>query len=123
MRLRPKSKRLYVIRDLIHLNDLSCYLVDEEAFDELFAALEQAEKKLEQHRFLNGNRLTDSDIRLFVTIVRFDVAYHGYFKCNLKRIEDYPNLRNWVRDLYQVPGISSTVSLRQIKMVCTTPGK
>lgn len=81
----------------------------------LFAALDRVETRLAEHRYLAGEWLTEADIRLFTTLVRFDAVYHGHFKCNLKRIEDYPNLANYVRELYQWPGIKETVSLDHIK--------
>lgn len=81
----------------------------------LFAALDRVEARLAEHRYLAGEWLTEADIRLFTTLVRFDAVYHGHFKCNLKRIEDYPNLANYVRELYQWPGIQETVSLDHIK--------
>jgi putative glutathione S-transferase len=62
-----------------------------------------------------GDRITEADWRLFTTLVRFDAVYHGHFKCNLRRIEDYPNLSNYLRDLYQVPGVAETVDMDQIK--------
>ncbi len=62
-----------------------------------------------------GDRLTEADIRLFTTLVRFDPVYVGHFKCNLRRIADYPNLAPYTRDLYQIPGIAPTVNLTHIK--------
>jgi glutathionyl-hydroquinone reductase len=87
----------------------------EEAFRALFAALDTIEMKLSQQRHLVGNTLTEADWRLFTTLVRFDAVYYSHFKCNLRRIIDYPNLSNYVRDLYQVPGVAETVSIEQIK--------
>ena len=87
----------------------------EEAFDELFAALDEMEERLGRSRYLVGDRLTEADIRLFTTLVRFDAVYYGHFKCNLRRIGDYPNLSNYLRDLYQAPGVSETVNLHHIK--------
>jgi putative glutathione S-transferase len=60
-------------------------------------------------------RLTEADWRLFTSLLRFDAVYYGHFKCNLRRIADYPNLSNYLRDLYQVPGVSGTVNLHHIK--------
>src|SRR5690554_2441866 len=74
----------------------------EEAFDALFVALATLEQKLAGQRYLAGSQLTEADWRLFTTLVRFDAVYVGHFKCNLKRIVDYPNLWNFVRELYQV---------------------
>ena len=87
----------------------------EEAFDELFAMLDELETLLGENRYLVGEYLTEADIRLFTTLIRFDAVYHGHFKCNLRRIEDYPNLSNWLRELYQWPGIAETVDFTHIK--------
>jgi glutathionyl-hydroquinone reductase len=87
----------------------------EEAFLALFAALERIEQRLSGQRYLVGPRITEADWRLFTTLVRFDAVYHGHFKCNLRRIKDYPNLQNYLLDLYQVPGVAETVSLDHIK--------
>jgi putative glutathione S-transferase len=87
----------------------------ERAFDALFAALDEMEARLDRSRYLAGDRVTEADWRLFPTLVRFDAVYHGHFKCNLRRIEDYPNLSNTVRDLFQVPGVSETVDMDHIK--------
>ena len=87
----------------------------EEAFNELFGALDEIETRLSGQRYLVGDKLTEADWRLFTTLVRFDAVYHGHFKCNLRRIIDYPNLSNYARDLYQVPGVSGTVNFDHIK--------
>jgi putative glutathione S-transferase len=87
----------------------------DEAFDALFAALDELERRLSRQRYLVGARLTEADWRLFTTLVRFDAVYHGHFKCNRQRIADYPNLSNYLRDLYQVPGIAQTVNFHHIK--------
>ncbi|ALA16510.1 MULTISPECIES: glutathione S-transferase family protein [unclassified Chelatococcus] len=87
----------------------------EEAFDALFAALDELDARLATRRYLLGNRLTEADWRLFTTQVRFDAVYVGHFKCNLRRIADYPNLGPYLRDLYQVPGIAGTVNMEHIK--------
>lgn len=87
----------------------------EEAFDELFRELDWLERRLGKQRYLTGEYLTEADWRLFTTIIRFDAVYHGHFKCNLRRIEDYPNLSNWLRELYQWPGIAETVDFTHIK--------
>lgn len=87
----------------------------DEAFTGLFAALQQIEDHLSRHRYLAGEFLTEADWRLFVTLVRFDVAYHGAFKCNLRRISDYPALSNYLRELYQWPDVRFTVNLDHIK--------
>ncbi len=87
----------------------------EEAFDELFRELDWLERRLGKQRYLTGEYLTEADWRLFTTAIRFDAVYHGHFKCNLRRIEDYPNLSNWLRELYQWPGIAETVDFTHIK--------
>ena len=87
----------------------------EEAFDGLFATLESLETLLSEKRYLTGEEITEADWRLFTTLIRFDAVYHGHFKCNLKRIEDYPNLSNWLRELYQWPGVAQTVDFEHIK--------
>lgn len=87
----------------------------EEAFGELFGALDEIEQRLSTQRYLVGGRLTEADWRLFTTLVRFDPVYVGHFKCNLRRIADYPNLSNYLRELYQVPGVAGTVNFEHIK--------
>jgi glutathionyl-hydroquinone reductase len=87
----------------------------EEAFRNVFAALDELERLLSRHRYVAGPRITEADWRLFPTLVRFDAVYYSHFKCNLRRIVDYPNLWNYVRDLYQTPGIAETVNLGHIK--------
>src|SRR5690606_32616042 len=87
----------------------------EEAFGELFAALDEVEDRLSRHRYLIGDRLSEADWRLFTTLVRFDAVYYSHFKCNLRRIADYPNISNYLRDLYQVPGVAETVNMHHIK--------
>jgi putative glutathione S-transferase len=86
-----------------------------EAFGDLFATLDEVERRLSRRRYLAGGRLTEADWRLFTTLVRFDPVYFGHFKCNLRRIADYPNLSNYLRDLYQVPGVAETVNFEHIK--------
>jgi putative glutathione S-transferase len=87
----------------------------EEAFTNLFDALDRLEERLSVRRYVVGARLTEADWRLFTTLVRFDAVYYGHFKCNLRRIDDYPNLSNYLRDLYQVPGVAETVNMDHIK--------
>jgi glutathionyl-hydroquinone reductase len=87
----------------------------EEAFLTLFARLDALEDRLSRQRWLVGDRQTEADWRLFTTLVRFDAVYFGHFKCNLRRIVDYPNLSNYLRDLYQTPGIAETVDFDHIK--------
>lgn len=85
------------------------------AFDALFAALDRVEAHLASSRYLAGVWLTEADWRLFVTLVRFDAAYHGAFKCNRQRLEDYPALSNYLRELHQWPGVRQTVRIDHIK--------
>ncbi len=88
----------------------------EEAFADVFLMLEALEKRLAvRGPFLFGDRLVETDVRLFVTLVRFDAAYHGLFKCNLRRLKDYPALSAWLRRMLAVPGVRETVSLDHIK--------
>jgi putative glutathione S-transferase len=84
----------------------------EAAYDALFAALDELEARLGRQRYLVGRQITEADWRLFPTLVRFDVAYFSLFKCNRQRIADYPNLLNYMRELYQVPGVAATVRPR-----------
>lgn len=87
----------------------------EQAFDGLFETLDWIEERLARQRYLVGNTLTEADWRLFTTLVRFDAVYYSHFKCNLRRIVDYPNLSNYLRELYQFPRVSETVNFRHIK--------
>jgi putative glutathione S-transferase len=81
----------------------------------LFLALGQLEVRLAKSRYLFGQRIVEADWRLFCTLIRFDAVYHGHFKCNVRRIVDYPNLNGYLLDLYQRPGIAETVNLDHIK--------
>ena len=81
----------------------------------LFESLDLLEERLARRRYLFGAQPLETDWRLFVTLVRFDAAYFGLFKCNLRRIADYPNLSGYLRDLFQVPGVAETVDFDQIK--------
>jgi putative glutathione S-transferase len=87
----------------------------EAAVDALFARLDWLEQRLAHQRFLVGNQLTEADIRLFTTLVRFDAVYYGHFKCNLRRLVDFPKLWSYARDLYQRPGFGETVDFDHIK--------
>jgi len=87
----------------------------EEAVTQLFATLDKLENRLLRQRYLVGNQLTEADWRLFTTLVRFDPVYVGHFKCNIRRIADYPNLSNYLRELFQVPGVAETVNMLHIK--------
>jgi glutathionyl-hydroquinone reductase len=82
------------------------------AYDALFATLDELEARLGRQRYLVGRQITEADWRLFPTLVRFDVAYFSLFKCNRNRIADFPNLSNYMRELYQVPGVAETVKPR-----------
>lgn len=85
------------------------------AVDVLFDALNTLEVRLSNRQFLVGDRLTEADLRLFVTLVRFDVAYYGALNCNVRRLVDYPNLWNYTRRIYQLPGVAETVKFNHIK--------
>ena len=87
----------------------------EKACREVFAALDSLETRLAGSRYLFGRQIVEADWRLFCTLVRFDAVYHGHFKCNVRRILDYPNLQGYLLDLYQQPGIAETVNFDHIK--------
>lgn len=87
----------------------------EEAFRDVFSALDAMEERLSRQRYLLGDAPTEADWRLFTTLVRFDAVYFSHFKCNLRRISDYPNLSNYLRDLYQTEGVADTVNMLHIK--------
>jgi putative glutathione S-transferase len=87
----------------------------EEAFWDVFDMLDELEERLADRTFLFGERLTETDIRLFVTLVRFDAAYHGLFKCNLRRLADYRNLTAYVQRVLAIPGVRGTVNIDHIK--------
>jgi len=87
----------------------------EQAALKLFEALNELESELGNQRYLCGDRLTEADLALFVTLVRFDSVYYSHFKCNRQRIVDYPNLWGWLRDMYQTPGIAETCNFEHIK--------
>jgi len=87
----------------------------EEAFDALFAELDRLSARLENQRYLVGDQLTEVDIRLFTTLVRFDAVYHGHFKCNRNKITEMPVLWAYARDVFQTPGIGETVNFDHIK--------
>lgn len=87
----------------------------EKAYKDLFDALDQVEMILSKNRYLLGDRITEADWRLFTTLIRFDVVYYGHFKCNKKRIEDYPSISEYVRELYQWENIAETVNFHHIK--------
>ncbi|MGB1456095.1 glutathione S-transferase family protein [Spongiibacter marinus] len=87
----------------------------EDAYDALFSALDTIENQLGTQRFLCGDTISEADWRLFTTLIRFDAVYHGHFKCNRQRLEDYPHLSNYLRHLYQWPGVADTVDFSHIK--------
>jgi len=87
----------------------------DKAFDSLFNMLDKLEERLSAQRYLVGDSITEADWRLLTTLLRFDPVYAGHFKCNLRRIADYPNLSNYLRDLFQQPGIAQTFFLEHIK--------
>ncbi|NYT57730.1 glutathione S-transferase family protein [Alcaligenaceae bacterium] len=89
--------------------------VYEQEVGKLFGCLDELEAQLGQQRYLLGDRITEADWRLFTTLIRFDSVYHGHFKCNLKRLVDYPNLWSYTRELYQWPGVAATVNFDHIK--------
>ena len=87
----------------------------QEAVTPLFDTLDWLEDRLRSKRYLTGDQITEADWRLFTTLIRFDAVYVGHFKCNIRRIADYPNLFEYLRDLYQQPGIAKTVNMEHIK--------
>lgn len=119
--LRPEIDRLNAAlyerlnNGVYHAGFATTQLAYEEAYRDVFAMLDLLEERLAVGGFLLGDRLTESDIRLFVTLVRFDAAYHGLFKCNQHRIADYPALTAYLRRMLALPGVRETVSLDHIK--------
>jgi putative glutathione S-transferase len=97
----------------------SGFAITQEAYElavkALFEHLDKAEAILSKQRYLAGNRFTEADVRLFVTLIRFDAVYHYHFKCNLHRLTDYPNLHNYTKEIYQKKGIKETVDLNKFK--------
>lgn len=87
----------------------------EEAYHKLFKALDQVEAVLTESPYLCGAKISEADWRLFTTLIRFDSVYHGHFKCNRQRLEDYPNISQYIRELYQWPGVADTVDFHHIK--------
>ena len=94
------------------------FATSQEAYDravrDLFETLDWLEDRLSRQRFLMGSRMTEADIRLFTTLVRFDTVYHGHFKCNRRKLIEYPNLWGFTRDIFQTPGVAGTVHLDHI---------
>ena len=126
MDLYPEEKRSEIdqVNDLVYgsINDgvYKCGFsrmqgAYNDAVKELYEGLDKVEEILSKNRYLLGNTITEADIRLFMTLVRFDEVYVVYFKCNVKRIIDYPNIRNYCRDLYQFPGVGEGISMDHIK--------
>jgi putative glutathione S-transferase len=95
------------------------FATTQEAYDgavaALFETLDMLEERLSRQRYLTGDRLTEADWRLFTTLIRFDPVYVGHFKCNIRRLLDYPNLWGYTRELFQVPGVAGTVNMDHIK--------
>ncbi|WP_116475309.1 glutathione S-transferase family protein [Zobellella maritima] len=87
----------------------------DEAVRALFTGLDWLEQKLDRQRYLVGNKFTEADIRLWTTLARFDAVYHTHFKCDLRKIAEYPNLYAYLRDIYQLPGISDTLNMAHIR--------
>ena len=87
----------------------------EEAAAKVFVCLDRMEQLLSERRYLAGTRITEADWRAFPTLLRFDLVYYSHFKCNLRRVQDYPNLTHYLRELYQWPGIKNTLDLHKIK--------
>lgn len=122
----PEDKRAAIdeINDFVYHNInngvyKAGFATTQEAYEEavyaLFDALDKVDEILSINRYLTGDSITEADWRLFTTLVRFDAVYVGHFKCNLKRIADYPNLSGYLRELYHYPGIAETVNLDHIK--------
>ncbi|MBT5711377.1 glutathione S-transferase family protein, partial [Candidatus Poribacteria bacterium] len=97
----------------------SGFATTQDAYDKavaaLFDALNRLEERLSERRYLVGRAITEADWRLFPTLIRFDAVYHGHFKCNIRRLIDYPNLYGYTLDLYQQPGVADTVDFDHIK--------
>ncbi|KJZ30758.1 glutathionyl-hydroquinone reductase YqjG [Paracoccus sp. S4493] len=115
---QPLRARIKAINDRVYdtVNNgvyKAGFATTQEAYDKavhpLFDSLDGIEGLLAEHRYLTGDRITEADWRLFTTIVRFDAVYHTHFKCNRRRVVDYPNLWGWARELYQWPGVARTI--------------
>jgi glutathionyl-hydroquinone reductase len=87
----------------------------DEAVTEVFKTLDWLEKRMAKRKWLCGSQLTEADVRLFTTLVRFDAVYYSHFKCNLRRLVDYPKLWRWTRRVHALPGVAKTVDMKQIK--------
>jgi putative glutathione S-transferase len=119
-----RSAEIEAINDRVyrHVNNgvyRAGFAIKQEAYDEavasLFETLDWLETKLSRSRYLLGNQPSEADIRLFTTLVRFDSVYHGHFKCNIRRIVDYPALWRFTRDIYNLEGVAETVNLHHIR--------
>lgn len=115
--IEPVNSRIY---DTLNNGVYKCgFATTQEAYDEavapLFDTLDWLEERLSKQRYLMGERITEADWRLFTTLVRFDPVYHGHFKCNRRRLVDYPNLWAHTRELYQWPGVAQTVNFDHIR--------
>ncbi|HWO42183.1 MAG TPA: glutathione S-transferase family protein [Candidatus Eisenbacteria bacterium] len=119
--LRPEIDRVneIVYRDFNNGVYRAGFARSQEAYEEaaksVFVCLDMMERLLNERRYLAGDRITEADWRAFPTLLRFDLVYYSHFKCNLRRIQDYPNLTNYLRELYQWPGIKETLDLDKIK--------
>jgi putative glutathione S-transferase len=104
-------------KEIDAVNDRVYWTVNnyDEAVVALFATLDWLEKRLAKRRWLCGAKLTEADVRLFTTLIRFDAVYYSHFKCNLRRLTDYPNLWRYTRRFYALPGVARTVDLAEIK--------
>lgn len=116
--IEPVNERIYhTVNNGVYK---SGFATTQEAYEEalypLFESLDWLEERLANQRYLMGNTITEADIRLFTTLVRFDPVYVGHFKCNLRRIVDYPNLWAYTRDIFSLPGVSETVHMDHIKI-------
>lgn len=116
-KIAPLNERIYnTLNNGVYKSGFSTtQAAYEEAVYPLFETLDFLEEILSENRYLTGSTITEADWRLFTTLIRFDAVYHGHFKCNLRRIVDYPNLWGYTRELYQWPDIASTVNFKHIK--------
>ncbi len=119
--LRPEIDEIneyvyqYVNNGVYRCGFATTQIAYEEAFSDLFKALDELDRRLSSQRYLVGSQITEADWRLFTTLVRFDAVYYGHFKANLRRIAEYPNLQPYLLDLYQQPGVKETVDMEHIK--------
>ncbi|ELU13992.1 hypothetical protein CAPTEDRAFT_177545 [Capitella teleta] len=110
---------VWIYRDINNGVYRAGFAKSQEAYDgavfKVFDALDEIEQILSQKRYLTGSRFTEVDVRLFTTLIRFDMVYYSHFKCSKKRVADYPNIWGYVRDIYQMPGIADTVDFEHIR--------